>query len=217
MHSQHYAQWINNYADTTVVFISGWGIDHRTFPTLRPDCNFLTLSPNQTLIENYISTHCSVFNQQRLILIGFSMGAYIAQTLVKQKTIAPDKTIIIGAKTSYEPSELNNIKRFLKRQKDAYMQAFYRSCFFSDTEWLNFKSLHNSQYSTLETLTDQLTLLETYRLTDTADLWIHGKQDAIAPYENITTTIDLLTIENCGHCPFFHEKWDDIFNTIYNL
>ena len=214
MHSQDYVQWINNNAKLTVIFISGWGIDHHLFPTLNSTCNYLTLYPDQTFIEKYITSKNHILSNHRLILIGFSMGAYIAQTLVKQKTIFPDKTIIIGVKKNYATSELNKIKLFLRRQKDAYMQAFYRSCFFSDEEWITFKSTHRTMTSVPELLIDQLTTLGTYTLEDSADLWIHGKEDKIAPYDNTPTQIPQLLIENCGHCPFFHKKWDDIFTTL---
>lgn len=213
MHSQHYAQWIDNTSSVTLIFISGWGIDHRIFPTHDTHYNYLTLFPDIPNITHQIDLYRPLLKTHRIILVGFSMGAYIAQHIVKTQLLTPHYVIYIGARPAYLPSEITKIKRLLQRQKDAYMTAFYRSCFFSHEEWIQFKKeILPLTLVDQDTLHVQLSELSAYRLDTTPNLWIHGQQDMIAPIEDIQDHKDtLLQIENCGHCPFYHPQWNTLF------
>jgi pimeloyl-ACP methyl ester carboxylesterase len=219
MSSKLHHNWINQDASQTILFISGWGIDHHIFPIETSEYNVLTVSYDDPYSHEDILDLIQKYAIKNVTLIGFSMGAYIAHNLVKEKIISPQQTLLIGAKPAYNSKNIAMIKKLLLRNKDAFMRSFYKDCFHSTTEWLYFKKhiLPKTAMST-DILLNQLSYLEEQKLkadTSTSYQFIHGENDKVAPFEHIKQlSPSIIRIENCGHVPFLHENWPTIFETI---
>jgi len=210
-------KWINKQADKTLIFITGWGLDHTLLNYDHPNLNILSIQTEDPYDLNQLQTIISDHAKSTSIsFLGFSMGAYIVQDLIFNTSFEGDKIILVGARPKYPENDIKTIKRFLNRQKEAYMTAFYRTCLRDDAEWRDHKHYFTSQHHDLDRLLNQLDYLAESSLKPIPNrVFIHGENDAIAPLsdlQDLNTPIHI--IPECGHIPFFHPSWPMMINTI---
>ena len=118
---------------------------------------------------------------------------------------------------------MNEIRSYLKKNKEGYLYKFYQSCFTKNEEknFLWFKKTLLRQYITtfgldillggLDYLAQsQLVLPNTIKTT-----LIHGDDDSVAPIaealslKDTNPHVDLITLDNTGHMPFLRPGFKD--------
>tara|TARA_A100001011_G_scaffold370668_1_gene427208 strand:+ start:91 stop:765 length:675 start_codon:yes stop_codon:yes gene_type:complete len=145
--------YINRNAALTRLVIPGWSILPRYFATLFPDDNLIVLNPfildEQQLLtyceQEFGDEHIQVVNQtvgeamtdliDRVFI--FSMGLQWVYEHAPQLLDMPCD--IASPAVSYNSNDLDPMIRHLKTAKEAVLRSFYRRCFHSNDDWLNWK------------------------------------------------------------------------------
>jgi malonyl-CoA O-methyltransferase len=203
---------------TVTVFLPGWGFDGRILRLLKP-------SPNWICPENFIDPQTftadllhllDANNSKPVRIIGWSMGAMLGLDFAASHPEKIESLILISLRSHWPGSEIKELQLQLVENRAAFLKNFYRKCFLGDKEsYSNFcSSLESFYLNTMNTerLQQGLHFLSKYILPGPLPgipvHLVHGKQDIIAPVEEMAVIKDstLEIIENCGHAVFLAEK-----------
>jgi pimeloyl-ACP methyl ester carboxylesterase len=223
-------EYINNQHKINLVLIPGWATDSKIFNNLHLPYNLLILNQanpvhfNQTLLTILKDNHI-----KNTSIAGFSMGGFLAIDFAKENPTFVDNLFLLGIRNKYDAKNIDFIKKLLIRNKAAYLLKFYQSCFNDKQSFLEFKKALFNEYInnfSLDFLLETLDYLSStnasaIKLKNTNTIFIHGKDDKVAPLNEVTNisqslpTSKLITLET-GHMPFFQKDISEIItNYIY--
>lgn len=220
-------------AKETILLIPGWATDYRIFGSLDLDFNYLmpiNFSPYD--FEKKLIATLKKNGLDKISLLGWSMGGFIASDFLSRHRERIDEIIFIAIRQSYEKETLEEIKSYLKRSRKTYLYKFYRDCFSKKEEealsWFK-RNLLRSYLGQmdLDLLLEGLDYLSSaqLRLRELKRLkikFIHGKVDKIAPIEEALRIKESLpqakfiSIKGAGHMPFLTPDFKRIFYEAYD-
>jgi len=195
------------------VFIPGWATDAHLVAHI-PCISTVIDTYNLDTVEQQLLTAMQIPNAQ---LIGFSMGAYLAKNFtLKHPSLVP-KLILIGIRPAYPISQIENIAKRITRNKDGYLDQFYKACFKTKLDYVAFtKQLpHYAKQFELECLLNHLNYLKNASFTQAEfealqhTTLIQGEHDLISPNKELTpiTNQTHCVIKQSGHIPFFNQTF----------
>lgn len=211
-------EWINRGFEDTLLLIPGWATDHRIFDTLDLDFNYLLpvqLSPDD--FKSALDQTLSKMALDKISIFGWSLGGYLAADFASNYAERVKDITFVGMRKKYDGQGLENVKRFIRRNKAAYLHKFYNECF-TDEE-MKKRYLESRG---LDELIDGLDYLGRAEL-DSAKLknidvrFIHGECDKIAPIEGLNelkddfSAAEFIIVSGALHAPFLRNDFRDVF------
>jgi pimeloyl-ACP methyl ester carboxylesterase len=219
----------NRGFDRTILLIPGWAADYRIFSSLNLYGNYLMpveFSPFD--FEEGLLEAMGANGINRISVMGWSMGSFLAFDLLSRYKDWIDRVIFISAREAYGADELEDAKAHLKKNKRAFLYKFYNRCFFkAEKQELSYfrKGLMKAYLDQmrLETLLEGLDYLSAGRITpripDGIEIkFIHGEEDSIAPItearilKNNLPGARLIAVPSTGHMPFLKHNFKEIFD-----
>ena len=209
-----------------IVLIPGWGFDCRIFSCLELPYNYLMplKGVGGADFEKSLKKQLKKEDITKISLFGWSQGAFLACDFAQKNPDLINETILVSVRRKYEKDGLENIKRYLQKNKTAYLYKFYKECFSKEESdhsgW--FKREYLKDY--LEGMRSEDLIMGLDRIAD-AEInpqllrglpkvkLVHGKEDKIAPLEEVTEIkkalpeARLITFENTGHLPFLRKDF----------
>jgi len=221
-------KYVNRQKEDLAVLIPGWATDGHIFGPL--DLGYDYLIPEEMLTEDF---HEALYGHlkksgRKTTLIGWSMGGHLAAHFMARYPDAVERTVLISVKEKYSKSDIDLIKGYLMRNKNAYLTSFYKKCFegqsFSEKEWFEDNLLDAYLKKTdLDLLISQLDFLqnnpfpiEELRSHENKLVFVHGRNDAIVSCQNASslarnfTKASFALIDKTGHVPFLHSRFKEI-------
>lgn len=213
----------------TLVLIPGWATDYRIFNPLDLKYNYLAptrLSPAN--FEKELSELLSQRSLNKISLLGWSMGGFLAADFAAKFPDKIDKLILISIREKFDPQAIEEARDGIKKNKKAYLYKFYLNCFSKpDREGLNwFKKNLLKDYidkMDLEKLLSGLDYLSQARLNSQSLTRIkririfHGSDDKIAPFEEAQSIksrlsgAEFVCLNGLGHIPFLNRQFKENF------
>ncbi|MFH1875923.1 MAG: alpha/beta fold hydrolase [Candidatus Omnitrophota bacterium] len=204
--------------EQTVVLIPGWATDHRIFTHLDLAANYLVMTsclPNDfdSALINALDEH----NIRRASYLGVSLGGFMAARFAAHHPARIQELILVSIREQYPAVDIEQVARYLVKNKKAYLSKFYSQCFNDECAMGVFeRGLFDEYCNTFELdfLLETLQYLKEARIEDAtlAGLAhvkiIHGASDRIAPcieaYELSTRlyNADFMCLPGVGHFPF---------------
>ena len=127
-------------------------------------------------------------------LVGFSLGASLAIELTKLYPDTVSRLHLIGYRPSYPSATIQAVRQGLFRLKERYLSYFFKACFTESADYDAFSSQSPSMIAKFNPsrLEEGLRYLETHEeacppKTSAAIQLYHGKDDTIAPFQEIWT------------------------------
>lgn len=210
-----------------LVLISGWAFDYRIFDTLDLPYNYIFFCGGNVLgFEDNLKETLTKNNIKRVSLFGWSQGAFLASDFAAKNPGIVDEVILVSIRKKYDGDVVENIKRYLSKNRKPFLYKFYRDCF-CDAEaecfaWFRKRFLKYYLYNTeLEGLVGNLDWLSRARiqpglLKELRKIKIiHGRKDRIAPVEeaqeikNSLPRARLIIFEDTGHLPFLRRDFSE--------
>jgi len=217
-------EFLNRGKKDTILLIPGWATDGKIFSRLELDVNYLlahTLAPHNFSEELNAFLHKNAVN--KISLLGWSMGGFIAADFAKRYPQRVKNLILVSVRKKYDTAGLNEVRGYLKKNKNGYLYRFYRSSF-TKTEEENFrwfKKTFFKQYTTAFSLDfllsglDYLAQAQIILPDAVKTTLVHGIGDMIAPIAEASALkaanphINLITLDNAGHMPFLRPGFKD--------
>ncbi len=208
-----------------LVLIPGWAFDYRIFAALDLPYNYFFFCDESTVnFEDELKKILARDNIEKISLLGWSQGAFRACDFACKNPDTIEEIILVSLRKKYEKKGLENIKKYLIRNRKAYLYKFYRECFCKDEKdryrW--FRDTFLMDYldkMSLDRLIRNLDLLwrveirpESLKKLKRIKL-VHGRADTIAPVSqaidiaNFLPQSQLITFEQTGHLPFLREDF----------
>lgn len=210
-------KFIDRGYQDAIVFIPGWAGDCRIFAGLDLKYNYLLpMDFSPFTFEGKFLKALAVNNLKKVSLLGWSLGGFTAVELTCKYREVIDEVILVGIRKKYLREEIEPIKDYLKKNKDAYLYKFYRQCFFRKEDRLWFRKNLLKDYcekfdldyllKTLDYLAERE--INPQLLAGAGKLRIiHGQYDLIAPvHEALEVARNLVNavfieIPCAGHFP----------------
>jgi len=209
-----------------IVLIPGWGFDRRIFSSLDLPYNYFMLRKGEPALnfEKALKKLLKKEGVTKISLFGWSQGAFLACDFAGKNPGIINEVMLVSARRKYEKEGLENIKKYLRKNKKAYLYKFYKECFSRQ------EADHSARFKR-EHLLDYLEEMRPEALIEALDRIagseidprpleglpkvkiIHGKEDKIAPLEEAMEIkkalpgARLITFENTGHLPFLREDF----------
>jgi pimeloyl-ACP methyl ester carboxylesterase len=208
-----------------LVLIPGWAFDYKIFATLDLPYNYFHFCDQYLAnFEDKLKELLAHNNIKRISLFGWSQGAFAACNFASKNPSSVEELILVSARKKYEPKNLQNIKKYISKNKAAYLYSFYRECFCKNEKdhfcWLKntllkdylgtISSSHlvaNLDYlSQLQIQPELIKKLERVKL-------VHGTEDKIAPINeaadiaNALPQAQFICFEHTGHLPFLQKDF----------
>lgn len=197
---------------TTIVFLHGWGMDSRIFqPFVSDRPTVLCDIGNPASLCNDLADLIEKRHLGQFELVGFSMGACLSVDFTNRFPDQVSSLTLLALGTSYDTHTLNDIRKHITQNSQAYLRSFYASCFASPQAFSSFYASYGkamSQTVTLDSLLNGLDYLEAVSITSqdipkSSPLTLfHGDADAIAPLSSVQELIQddhLQIIPKGGH------------------
>lgn len=216
-------KYIYRKNDENLVLIPGWAADYRVFTNLDLKFNYLIpVSFSPFTFEKDLLQALQKNNLKRVSLLGWSLGGFVAARFASRHKDLIDKVFLISIRRKYKIEELAEIKKYLLKNKKAYLRKFYRHCFSHGEEEPAFISNLFKVYSeelNLDYLIETLDYLGNTEINScllegiSRIKIIHGRDDAIAPFGEAETIVndfphaEFIIFENTGHLPFLREDF----------
>jgi pimeloyl-ACP methyl ester carboxylesterase len=214
----------------TILLIPGWAADYRIFGTLKLDFNYLV--PSGISLDRFTARCIGAMDEyglETVSVLGWSMGAFLALDLAAD---FPDRTgpsiTMVSARPRYDPDVISGIRVYMKANRAGYLYRFYNECFSEEEEdarhWFRLNLMRPYLKGLDAALLDEgLEYLsgahiEQDRLKGLGVRFIHGKNDKIAPVDEVTAMkassplSKLLIIDGAGHMPFLNKNFTEVFN-----
>jgi len=207
--------------------IPGWAFDYRIFDTLDLPYNYIFFCGDSVLgFEDSLKEALRKNNIGRVSFFGWSQGAFLASDFAAKNPDIVDEVILVSIRKKYNGEVLENIKRYLGKNRKSFLYKFYRDCFCEAeaerSAWFRKRFLkyylHNTQ---LQGLVGNLDWLSRARirpepLKELRKIKIiHGRKDRIAPVEeaqeikNSLPRARLIIFEDTGHLPFLRRDFSE--------
>ncbi|MCM8820322.1 MAG: alpha/beta hydrolase [Candidatus Omnitrophica bacterium] len=205
----------------TIVLIYGWATDYRIFCNINLKYNYifpLKLSPfdfSKALLD-FLDKN----NFRKVALLGWSLGGFVVAEFASKFPQLISKLILISIQESYEISELERVRSYIIKNKEAYLYKFYNNCFFDKKSTSLFKKTLLKDYLqkfSSKILCEGLEYLKIAKINP-KDLdkinditIIHGKEDKIVSYKKAISVNEALNkskiflLDDAGHIPFFEK------------
>ncbi|MFA5878742.1 MAG: alpha/beta fold hydrolase [Candidatus Margulisiibacteriota bacterium] len=174
----------------TLVLLPGWAMDTQIFANLNLEYNYLVPEKvNPFTFEAKLLTFLKKSNLEKISLIGFSLGGFIAFNFAKKYPKIVQNLFLISIRKQYQKKELEQILSLIKKNKNGFLIDFYKNCFYSIADYLKFKKTLLPQYlkipfselaQGLDYLAKNQVDLKTLANLDNTYVF-HGKYDKIAP------------------------------------
>ncbi len=186
-------EWINNHAKITVIYVTGWALDHTFFAPYAPDKNHLIITCTTLKeLQQQIPLLIKKYTLKTYACVGFSLGALL---LVKcQESLNAIKTTLIGLNKGYPKGAIDPIIKNIKINKNKTLSEFYQLCFEHPNAYKTFQEHHEFRLIEKWSKADLIQGLETLKTIhlNTGDLkkiphltLHHGEKDRIAPLKPI--------------------------------
>ena len=203
-----------------MVLFGGWAFDHRIFDTMKLPYNYIFFRGEAAELKKTLEKN----NINKISLLGWSQGAFAACDFAGKNPDAVEEVMLVGTRKRYEKEKLADIKKYLIKNKRAYLYKFYRQCF-SKNEEDNYRRFSSSllksylKEMSLERLIEGLDRLGQAEI-EPAVLKrlkrikiVHGLADSVAPVDeaaqiaNSLPQSQFITFENTGHLPFLRKDF----------
>ncbi len=217
-------RFVDRKQNKHLVIAVGWAFDYRIFASLDLPYNyFFFTGPCIADFAKELAKLLTQNNIEKISLLGWSQGAFAVCDFISQDLAVIDEVILIGARKNYK-GRLEKIKRYLKKNREAFLYTFYRECFCRQEEknYLWFRDTLLNDYlkeMSLSMLLDDLEWLgkteiqpQLLRNIDSL-IFVHGKKDAVAPLSeafDIAETLpnaSFIAFEETGHLPFLRDDF----------
>ena len=158
----------------------------------------------------------------RFTLLGFSMGGYLAQQVLKQYPDRVDHLVMIGTKTAYAGKAIDHVASQIATAKHQFLKRFFKQSCYTTEHYRHYMCYHyqpDSPYLDHPCLLPSLHFLSTASLCKTTLqlsprlTFIHGIHDRIAPFQAIhrfcqhLDSAHLIGLPQVGHIPFFDPRF----------
>lgn len=200
------------------IFISGWGFSWKFFAkewALSCDHYIDVHDPNICLSDICTLVNRPIYSSQKIDIIGFSLGAYLACDVLRELPERIESLTLIGLRPNYPSSDISSVRELLISQgKDSYLPHFYRACFSTRQRFNNFK--HTWMACMIKTFTTHALLRGLDYLEHRASFSpnddslsasikvLHGEKDQIAPFNLMSTLMadhsEFYVCHGDGHC-----------------
>jgi pimeloyl-ACP methyl ester carboxylesterase len=209
----------------TILLVPGWASDWKIFNTLNLEYNYLI--PTEFSPFNFKDSlvyKLQEENLNKLTILGWSLGGFAAVDFACQFPHFVNKIFLVSVRKKYPKENLENIGRFIKKDKKAYLYRFYHECFSPNEEgffWFkkNLLKLYLEEIN-LDYLLEGLDYLSRSELNldvlkNMNVKLLHGEEDKIAPFEEVLKIknglpdADLISIKGTGHIPFLNPGFEE--------
>lgn len=220
-------EFIDRNEKESIVLIPGWAFDYRIFKSLDLKYNyFLYGGKSITGFEAELKEILTRNNIDKISLFGWSQGAFTACDFACRNSGIVDELILISVKRKYERESLEKIKKYLRKNKAAYLYKFYAECFHKEENsyqsWFKRNLLKDYlREMEAEDLIEGLEVLSQDEikpefLSDIKKIKIiHGRNDNITPISGALDIkkglpwAELIVLENTGHIPFLRKNFGE--------
>jgi malonyl-CoA O-methyltransferase len=113
------------------VFLPGWGFDGRITALATPPRPWLTTC-RPTAPAEILAGLAEALEQYRiesLVLVGWSLGAYLALDLAAAHPEKVSAVYLLAARDHWPAAEIAAIRQGISEDRDAFLRSFYRKCF----------------------------------------------------------------------------------------
>ncbi|MFH0948765.1 MAG: alpha/beta hydrolase [Elusimicrobiota bacterium] len=223
-------KFINRKEEKSIVLIPGWAFDSKIFATMDLKYNYFLYSNKNKSIAGFEDELKNLLSEQhinKISLLGWSHGAFLSYDFAYKNPELIDELILIGIKIKYEKKILEDVKKYIIKNKVAYLYKFYAECFCKEDEkyfaWFR-KNLLNDYLQDMETedLIDGLDRLSCAEinpnlLNGIKEIKIvHGEKDKISTideaiaFKNNLPHAKLIVFNDSGHLPFLKENFKEL-------
>lgn len=208
-----------------LVLIPGWAADYRVFTNLDLKFNYLIpVSFYPFTFEKDLLQALQENNLKRVSLLGWSLGGFVAVQFAYRYKDLIDKIFLISIRRKYKIEELAEIKKYLLKNKKAYLRKFYRHCFSHGEEkpaFINNLFKIYCEELSLDYLIETLDYLGNTEINSqllegiSRIKVIHGRDDAITPFgeaesmANNSPHAGFIIFKNTGHLPFLRKDFNN--------
>jgi len=212
----------------TLLLVPGWATDHRIFAPLDLEFNYLV--PVSCSPRDFQESLLSALRRHRLdrvAMLGWSLGGYLALEFARAhpERVMAGALFAVGMRERYDAAAIEAIKGRLARNKAAYLRRFYGACFSAGErearDWFERELLGSYlDQMELDSLMAGLDYLASASLPDVQARFIHGREDRIAPIEEMLAMEErrpgasLTCIEGAGHAAFLNPEFKKVFNAL---
>ncbi|MCQ9207164.1 MAG: alpha/beta hydrolase [Omnitrophica bacterium] len=214
-------KYIDRKADNVTVLLPGWATDCRIFASLNFKSDLIV--PLEMSPYDFEKSLFNVLqkNDKPVSIFGFSMGGFMAARFASENPGLIDRLTLVGIRARYNHEEIEKIKRYLIKNKKAYLYSFFSSAFSGKKEMRRFKSELLKSYCDKFDLDYLLKTLDYLgrcainpcMLARVKNVKIiHGERDSIAPIDEAraikegSPRAEFVEIKGAGHIPFFSEE-----------
>ena len=215
-------KFINRGFDKTLLLLPGWACDWRIFTHLDLPCDYIFALSNGLKVCD-IADYLKVQNLEKISILGFSMGSFLAADFAEKYQQSVDRLLLISSALKPDPDLMEEIKRKIEVNPKAFLYRFYLSCFAKgDREGLSLfrRELMDDYLRTIDKdgLVKGLERLEAAALSvkginNVPTVIYHGREDKVFPLENISRAktlcrqMNLTVADDVGHIPFFNQQF----------
>ena len=218
-------KFIDREEEQYIVLVSGWAFDYRVFATLDLPYNYIFFCGDSAVgFEDELKKMLDKNGINKVSLLGWSQGAFMACDFASRNPGIVEEIILAGTREKYEKAGLANIKRYLVKNRTAYLYKFYKECFCDQEKnyyrWFKDTLLKNYlEEMSLEQLVEGLDWIEQAEINSDSlkrlkhIKIVHGCADSIAPIEEAVDLSDslpqsqLITFDKTGHLPFLQKDF----------
>lgn len=211
-------KYVNRGFDKNIILLPGWATDHKIFDKLEINYNyFLPINFNPENFESECLALLKENNLKKISLLGWSLGGNVAAKFAIANPDVIDELILISVKRLYKKEDIERVKDYIKRGKNACIMSFYKQCFCeNDTDKYNWFKEH-LQRNYFEKFSEEALIkgleylfnnpIEIEKLSKLNVSFIHGEKDAIAPIDEFNGMVSncknakINVIKNAGHIP----------------
>jgi pimeloyl-ACP methyl ester carboxylesterase len=212
----------NNYKQT-IILIPGWGTDYRIFSNLQLPYNVIYIDhllPSPESLEKDILSIIIDKKISKPLILGLSLGGFLAAQFAANNPDLFSHVILLSIKKHYSKTELDQVRNSLLRSKPAFLNAFYKNCFYLQKNYIQFKKNLLTSYLNkfdLNYLLEMLDILQKQKLdtnlvNSVKNITIlQGEKDHIAPFAEVKKFIPksiLKPIPDAGH--LFVYTWSEL-------
>ena len=188
------------------LFVPGWATDYRVFGLEKATSSQSGLMVDRVFPETFVEDCQALLARFDLSfgrVTGLSLGGFLAVALAQ---VVPVETLVlVGVRPSYDLVGLDEVRRQLGVNKQAFLKSFYRQCFSDTASWRLFRSTLLKDYVALFSLESLLSGLDALgELTITASqlvgqkvVFCHGDQDQVAPLALVKPLMDEVVGSEC--------------------
>ncbi|MBF0215692.1 MAG: alpha/beta hydrolase [Candidatus Omnitrophica bacterium] len=119
-------KFIDRGMSTLAVLIPGWGTDSRIFE--RVDIGYNYLVPLTMSLDDVFVKLEKILEGEPAVIFGWSLGAFIGANFMALHPHLVKKLVMVGVMPVYPEESIEKMKKYLSRNKRAYMCEFFKKC-----------------------------------------------------------------------------------------